>query len=331
MEGGGLGRVDAELHDRDIGLGIDVQEHRPGAVIQSPGSVRRHRQRRQHVLNATRQGGRAGRGILDLIQLRREAAEVVDGLRRGCNRDGRAGPVPVRGDGQDRVRPGRFPPHAPPGLRVAVAGDGVHRIAVAEKDRGQPGGHRSVHPFCVNRGPVPSSRDVAAMNARRTCAPPDHAQRRSGHGYPVLVRSQTTAGRGVEPARTPRGTVPVPATGPGRPSPTASTRSRRPVTRTAAAHKKTGRHIDAALSVSAGRAGAARQRDAGDDRAGEPPIGPVVPAQMRFAGTTRPIVPWIRTGTALPARNCAKVRRKCPGAGWRCSARRSGSSPRRTG
>ncbi len=39
MEGGGLGFVYTQLHDRNIGLRIGMHEHRPGPVIEPPGVV----------------------------------------------------------------------------------------------------------------------------------------------------------------------------------------------------------------------------------------------------------------------------------------------------
>src|SRR5689334_5469143 len=52
MKAGGLGLVDAELHDRYVGSRIDVFEHRPRAVIEPPSVVERNRQRREHLLDA---------------------------------------------------------------------------------------------------------------------------------------------------------------------------------------------------------------------------------------------------------------------------------------
>ena len=66
VEAGRLRRVDAQLHDRHIGLRIHVMQHRPGAVIEAPGVVGVDRQRRQQLLHALRQGRIAGRRVAHL-------------------------------------------------------------------------------------------------------------------------------------------------------------------------------------------------------------------------------------------------------------------------
>src|SRR5690349_16936710 len=49
VEYGRLGFVDAELHDRHVGVGIYMAEDRPRSVIQAPGRVERYRSWREQV------------------------------------------------------------------------------------------------------------------------------------------------------------------------------------------------------------------------------------------------------------------------------------------
>ena len=67
MERRRLRLVDAELHYRNAGIGIDVPEYAPRAVIEAPRVVQPHRQRREHLLHATGEIRVAGRRILHLI------------------------------------------------------------------------------------------------------------------------------------------------------------------------------------------------------------------------------------------------------------------------
>jgi len=64
MEGGGLGFVYAQLHDRNIGLRIGMHEHRPSPVIEPPGVVESDRQGCQQLLDAAGELRVTRRGIL---------------------------------------------------------------------------------------------------------------------------------------------------------------------------------------------------------------------------------------------------------------------------
>ena len=52
MERGGFCLVNAELYDWNIGMGINMSQYRPCAMIETPSLVQRNRQWRQQFLNA---------------------------------------------------------------------------------------------------------------------------------------------------------------------------------------------------------------------------------------------------------------------------------------
>src|SRR6202047_5536521 len=69
--------VDAELYDRHIGRGVDVLQHGPRTVIETPRIVERHGHRGEHLLQATREVGVPGRRILHFIELAWDSAKIV--------------------------------------------------------------------------------------------------------------------------------------------------------------------------------------------------------------------------------------------------------------
>src|SRR5690348_7166210 len=73
VESGGLCFVDTKLHHRYIGMRKDVAQHGPRAVIEPPGKVGAYFQRSDQRPQPTEERGFAGRGILHLEQLAREA------------------------------------------------------------------------------------------------------------------------------------------------------------------------------------------------------------------------------------------------------------------
>ena len=96
MERRGLGLVDAELHDGNVGSRINVSQHGPCTVIEAPGIIELHGQRRQKLLNPAGECGIARRRVLNLIEFLRKTAEVVNGARRRRDGDARLGHIPVR-------------------------------------------------------------------------------------------------------------------------------------------------------------------------------------------------------------------------------------------
>ena len=136
MPRGGLGLVDAELDDRNVRFGIDVHEHRPGAVIEAPAAIHRDVHGREQLRDARRKLGGAGRGILHVVQL---AAEIR--RSRGWCAAVAIAVTAVAGRYQcaetQRMARGRgsAAPIAAQPARPRVLLDRVHRVAVAEEHR----------------------------------------------------------------------------------------------------------------------------------------------------------------------------------------------------
>ena len=131
--------VDGELDDGDVGLGEDVDEDAPGAVVDAPAVVDFDVCAEQ-VGDRARQVGAACRLVLELVELLGEAVHVVD-LARLCGAlHERAVRVPVRGDHQDGLGLAEFLEDA---LSEAAVGFGQfvvvecdHRAAVADENSG---------------------------------------------------------------------------------------------------------------------------------------------------------------------------------------------------
>ena len=132
---GRLGLVDAELDDGNIRRGIDVFQYGPCAVIEPPRVVELHVEWHQQFLHSARQHRIAGRRVLHLKKFLRKAAEVVNRPGRRRDSDDGLGDVPVRGDRKDRFGLRCLLADPTPRLRVRIAADRVHRIAVAEENR----------------------------------------------------------------------------------------------------------------------------------------------------------------------------------------------------
>jgi ketosteroid isomerase-like protein len=138
--GVGLGRVDRQLDDGDVGLGEHVGEHRPGAVVEAPAVVvLPDPDRRRDLGHLGGELGRAGGGVLEREQLVGEAVEVVDGPRALHGRHRGSVDVPVGRDHQDRpgsaVLAHDLLTHRLPRLGVGVVLQRVHRAAVPEEHR----------------------------------------------------------------------------------------------------------------------------------------------------------------------------------------------------
>src|SRR5439155_10802400 len=71
--------IDAELRHGNARVGKDVLEHRPAAVVEAPGVIGGDRERREEALNACGELGISVGRIAHLVELAREAAEVVNG------------------------------------------------------------------------------------------------------------------------------------------------------------------------------------------------------------------------------------------------------------
>ena len=129
--------VDGELDDGDVGLGEDVDEDAPGAVVDAPAVVDFDIGAEQ-VGDVARQVGAACGLVLELVELLGEAVHVVD-LARLCGAlHERAVRVPVSGDHQDGLGLAEFLedafPEAAVGLGQFVVVECDHRAAVADEN-----------------------------------------------------------------------------------------------------------------------------------------------------------------------------------------------------
>ena len=86
-----------QLHHRDIGTRIHQRQRRPGSVIQPALRVQRAAGQRG---NLPRQARIAGRGIAKIVQGRRKAAEIMDGVVHRHTVRLRRGGVPMRRHGE---------------------------------------------------------------------------------------------------------------------------------------------------------------------------------------------------------------------------------------
>src|SRR5579883_848905 len=135
-----FGYVQAELHDRDVRVRIQMPQHGPRRMIQTPALVERHRRNvGEDVAHAPRELRASRRRILYAIQFGRKASEIVDRPRLLGRRHRRTFGFPVRGDCEDRRGPGKIPAHRGPRSGVRVVLYGIHRAAVSEEDRRHPG------------------------------------------------------------------------------------------------------------------------------------------------------------------------------------------------
>ena len=100
-------RLHRKLRHFHIGFRVEGFERHPGAVIEAVFGIAARRNVRlvQQIEHALGERRRARRGIADLIELRREAVEIVDRLRLLGGRDQRQIREPMRRDRQHRVRP----------------------------------------------------------------------------------------------------------------------------------------------------------------------------------------------------------------------------------
>src|SRR6266852_2591977 len=109
-----------------------MPQHRPGAMIESPCLVEHYRQWCKHLLHAPRELRIARRGILHLIQILGEAAEVMNRSWRRSNRDACLRNKPVRRDRKYGLWFWTFASNASPCFGVAVVQQSIHWITVAE-------------------------------------------------------------------------------------------------------------------------------------------------------------------------------------------------------
>src|SRR3546814_1333632 len=82
MIGQRLQRIDRELDHRHVGLGIEVGEHAPGAVVEAPlVAIRADPERLGDLRHLLGKLGQAGRRIVEIEEFLRKAVEVVNRAR----------------------------------------------------------------------------------------------------------------------------------------------------------------------------------------------------------------------------------------------------------
>ena len=129
--------IQTQLHHRNIGIRVQMTNHRPCAVIQAPFIlVQTDRRAGDELLCRLSQCGAAGRGVLHVKQRLRKAAEIVNGTRFRHGGEPCAARFPVRGDAQNGVRFGHFACECANRTTKLGVGDGVHRTAMPQKQRG---------------------------------------------------------------------------------------------------------------------------------------------------------------------------------------------------
>jgi hypothetical protein len=116
---GALSRLDRELRHRHVGIRIDQDQRRPGAVIEPARRILAAGEAggAQQPRRAARQIRRARGGIAQPVELLGEAVEIVDGLGPFGGRDHRLLRLPVCRDAEDRLRPWQI--LAEPGQEMA--------------------------------------------------------------------------------------------------------------------------------------------------------------------------------------------------------------------
>ena len=95
-------RIDAELDDRAVGRREQVDQHRPGAMVDAPVGPQRRALLADQLDHAPGERDVARRRVLHFVERARKAAEVVDRLRTFVAGQIRARHEPVRRDGEDR-------------------------------------------------------------------------------------------------------------------------------------------------------------------------------------------------------------------------------------
>ena len=83
--------VNTQLHNGDVRLRVNMTEHRPCAVIESPSVVRWTSSGARSCRTLRARSGSPGAGYCTSKSLARESAEIVDGSRRGGDCDCRPG------------------------------------------------------------------------------------------------------------------------------------------------------------------------------------------------------------------------------------------------
>ncbi|CPJ59205.1 Uncharacterised protein [Bordetella pertussis] len=147
--------VQRQLHDRQVGVRIQVAQRHPGAMVERTPRIVAGLDAgvREHVHHLLRQSGRSLGRVLQLVQVGGKAAEIVPGDLAVAGRDRQALPHPVRRNHQHRTR-ALGQPVAPGSQRGAGAAglDREHGGTVGNEQCGQAHGDlRQIGmPYCRN-------------------------------------------------------------------------------------------------------------------------------------------------------------------------------------
>ena len=128
--------VDGQLDHGDVGVRKRMGEYRPRAVIDAPAVVIEPTQTGLTISDLLGEARRSRRRVLEVEQRLRKPVEVMDRSRRRHRGHRSGADVPVRGDRQDRARPGNRSAERRPCRGVSILLERVHRAAVSEEHRG---------------------------------------------------------------------------------------------------------------------------------------------------------------------------------------------------
>src|SRR4030067_155475 len=127
------GRVEAQPHDRHTSLWVHLAQHRPRAMVKSPGLVGLYNGPPDQFQYSISEFRRTRGGVLLLEQSWWEAVEIMDGARRLHRSDLRAVGFPMGGDAQDGFGRRDLPGSLLPGAVEFIVFDGIHRAAMPDK------------------------------------------------------------------------------------------------------------------------------------------------------------------------------------------------------
>src|SRR5713226_607822 len=138
------GGLYGDLHHRNIGLRVHVEERRPGAVIQAAAAVDAGGEASvlQERLGTLRNPGSSRRGIAQAVERLGEVVEIVDRLRFFGAGEHRQVRLPVRRGDQDGARAREALRERLPGVAGRARLERVHRRAVGDEDARQHADYR---------------------------------------------------------------------------------------------------------------------------------------------------------------------------------------------
>lgn len=105
-------RIQRELQNRNLGVGIHVHQHGPRAVIEPPRIVERNVERAQHLGEPAGELRIAGRVVANGVEVPWKPVEIVNGPGPLADRHRDAAYVPVRRDDENCTGSGSSAPSA---------------------------------------------------------------------------------------------------------------------------------------------------------------------------------------------------------------------------